>query len=303
MDGSDALQPLAPPQAPLHRDASAPEALQTIAQGCIGQIKTCQRGLNRRSPEALHQVRVALRRWRTALTVFDELLTEDGKNLRGELDWLAGELNEARDLDVFALALEARGRSAEADKAALAGLAAALSQARSRAYERAAQAVRSDRVRRTLWEGARPIQASGLTRVDRTPRAQAVVAKALARRRRQLAQDGPRLRKLDANARHRLRIRAKKARYAAELFGELFGHRRRQRRFTQALKELQDALGELNDVHVGKSLARSLARDVSDVEAGFEAGLIAGARAGREPELLARAGEAYGRFAEVDRFW
>ena len=70
-----------------------------------------------------------------------------------------------------------------------------------------------------------------------------------------------------------------------------------------ALKDLQDTLGELNDIHVGQGLARGLARDAGDVEAGFEAGLIAGERAGREAELLAKAGRAYERFAGVERFW
>ena len=302
MDGTD-LQPVAAARTPLNEGVSALEALQTIARDCIGQIKGCQRGLHARSPEALHQARVALRRWRTALAVFGEILTEEGRSLQGELDWLAGELNEARDLDVFAPCLELRRRAPDADPAGLAALGAALNEAQARAYERAEQALRSERARRAFWEGVRPAQASAQTGDGEPPMARKLVARALDRRRRQLTRGGRRLGKLDAEARHTLRIRAKKARYAAELFGELFGHKRRQRRFTLALKDLQDSLGELNDIHVGGSLAQGLARQAGLAEAGFEAGLIVGARACREAMLTERAGKAYARLAAVDRFW
>jgi CHAD domain-containing protein len=303
VDGADALQLVAPVQPPLIRTASAPDALQTIARACITQIRSCSAGLHRRSPEALHQARVALRRWRTALTVFAALLTDQGRRLRADLDWLARELNEARDLDVFAPALEARGRSPEADREALAQLTEALEQARTRAYERAERALRSERARRVMWEGARPTAAAGHTLAGQAPAARTVVARALARRRRQLLKAGPHFAGLEASERHKLRIRAKKARYAAELFGELFSHRRRQRRFTQAMRDLQDTLGELNDVHVGRRLALELARHTGGAEAGFEAGLIAAAQQGREVRLLTQAEKAYGRLVRAGRFW
>jgi CHAD domain-containing protein len=305
LDGAEAL-PLytAAPQAPLYKSVSPPAALQIIARSCIGQIKVCQRKLRRRSEDALHEARVALRRWRTALSLFDDYLTDDGRRLNRELDWLAGELNEARDLDVFAPSLQIRRRAREADRTALRALADCLDLARARAYERAETALRSERARRLLWEGGRPIHAFSARQGESgSSEARRVVAKSLARRCRQLNKQGPRLAKLEAGARHRLRIRAKKARYAAELFGELFGRPKRQRRFARALKGLQDALGELNDIHVGKTLAQGLALEAGAIEAAFEAGLIAGARSGRETLLLERAGKAYDRFARVGRFW
>jgi CHAD domain-containing protein len=303
VDGSDALQPVAAPRARLRRTVSASDAFEQIARACAGDIRACQRGVGAGSSQAMHQARVALRRWRTALAVFGPLLSEQGRRLRGELAWLAGEMNEARDLDVLAPSLERR-HGGEADATALEALATALTQARARAYQRAVRALRSERARRLLWQGSGAArgcidaEGSGGGRPVRR-----IVAEALTSRRRRLARQGAKLDELDTGARHRLRIGAKKARYAAELFGELFAHPRRQRRFTAALKDLQDTLGELNDIHVGQGLARGLARDAGDVEAGFEAGLIAGERAGREAELLAKAGRAYERFAGVERFW
>lgn len=301
MDGSEALQPIAAPQARLARTISAPDALQLIARACASEIRACQRGVSRGSGEAMHRARVALRRWRTALAVFDDLLTEHGRKMRAELDWLAAEMNDARDLDVFEPCLERRRSTREADAAALGALAGALGQARTRAYRQALEALRSERARRLLWQGAAQscIDRAGAGRGQ----ARRMVAKALARRSRQVARQGARLAELEPGARHQLRIRAKKARYAAELFGELFGHPRRQLRFAHALKGLQDSLGELNDIHVGKGLARALAEQAGGVQAAFEAGLIAGARIGGEAELLGRAAKAYDRFAAVERFW
>ncbi|HEY5410143.1 MAG TPA: CHAD domain-containing protein, partial [Caulobacteraceae bacterium] len=50
---------------------SARQALQLIARACVQQIQAYEPRLMRsRSPEALHQIRVALRRWRAALSLF-----------------------------------------------------------------------------------------------------------------------------------------------------------------------------------------------------------------------------------------
>src|SRR5262252_5193178 len=109
VDGAGLAKRTAAQQLRLEDDVSAPAALQAIARGCIAQIKAQRPSLGARSPEALHQVRVALRRWRTALAVFRSLLTDNGRKLQAELKWLAGELDEARDLDVLAPSLEQRG--------------------------------------------------------------------------------------------------------------------------------------------------------------------------------------------------
>jgi CHAD domain-containing protein len=51
-------------------------------------------------PERLHDMRVATRRMRAAMKVFEGALPERARWLREELRWLAGALGEVRDLDV-----------------------------------------------------------------------------------------------------------------------------------------------------------------------------------------------------------
>ena len=55
-----------------------------------------------RRPEALHQTHVGVRRLHAALSAFKLMVTDDDLGpIEIELKWLAGELDSARDLDVF----------------------------------------------------------------------------------------------------------------------------------------------------------------------------------------------------------
>jgi CHAD domain-containing protein len=62
---------------------------------------------------------------------------------------------------------------------------------------------------------------------------------------------------LTARQRHKLRVAAKKLRYAIELLGSLFDQAELQA-FVKHLKRLQDDLGYANDVHVAHDLLRDL---------------------------------------------
>ena len=63
--------------------------------------------------------------------------------------------------------------------------------------------------------------------------------------------------KLDQPGRHRLRIQAKKLRYAAEFFATVFfgkGASKLRKAFLSALEDMQDCLGELFLVHAAAAL-------------------------------------------------
>jgi CHAD domain-containing protein len=52
-------------------------------------------------PEGLHQARVAVRRLRAAMSLFGELLRDDGTEVKNELKWIMGEFGPAREMDVL----------------------------------------------------------------------------------------------------------------------------------------------------------------------------------------------------------
>jgi len=276
---------------------SANHALQLIARACIQDIHAHEPRLRRsRSPEALHQIRVSLRHWRTAISVFGDANGQE--RAKATLKWLAGELNEARDLDVFADALETRRNGGVGDEA----LWGALERARTEAYARADEALKSDRLRRLLWGTGHPGPQADQT--DDGPSARKMAAAALDHRWRKLKKRGRKLKGMDAEARHHLRIQAKKVRYTTELCGELFGRPKRQARMARALKRMQDSMGVLNDLAVGEAVALKLARRAGSPEAAFAAGVFVGTRAcEEEAAVLKTARSAYSDFAAVDRFW
>jgi CHAD domain-containing protein len=283
------------PRGPL----SARQALQQIARACVQQIQENEPKLRRsRSPEALHQIRVALRRWRTALSIFGPASGPGQGRTKSTLKWLASELNEARDLDVFAAAFEPRRHEDGGAEA----LWTALEAARARAYDQADDALQSDRLRRLLWRTAQTARPAAND--DEGPEARKLAAAALERRWRKLKKRGRNIPRLDPLARHGLRIQAKKVRYGAELCGQMFDHPRRQRKIARALKALQDSLGVLNDLAVGEKVALRLAREAGTPEAAFAAGRLTESRARREAaSVLKQARGAYEDLREAGRFW
>jgi triphosphatase len=124
----------------------------------------------------------------------------------------------------------------------------------------------------------------------------------------QSPQKGKGLAQLDAPSRHRLRILAKKLRYAAEFFASLFpGKQSAQRRdkFLAALERLQHGLGDLNDIAVHEDVITAMGFRCRrlDLERAFAAGVLTGREDARLDTAMAAATEAYTELASVKPFW
>jgi len=289
---------------PPPRDPPAPDLGPSAGQVLRAQGGRCLVGLQASreaflkapSSEPLHEIRVALRRMRTLAVVYRDLLPARGRAARSEMKWLTDELDDARDLDVF---VKAAGPAP--------ALRQALSAARIRAYARAGAALSSARGSKLMTTLEKTLAAPGAQSAVGRTRAAApareAAASALKRWRKRLGGPKTELAALSPTARHELRLRAKKVRYAAELLGDLFGQPTRQRRFAAALRRLQDLLGDLNDIPAGAEVARRLALQSDAPEAAFEAGVLAGAGAGREKSLIKKAQRAYARFWDAHPFW
>ena len=184
-----------------------------------------------------------------------------------------------------------------------------LSQAK--AYDRAVAAVEWDRFCHLLLDFAAWIEAgdwSGRADPEAAAALQAPIGKfaepRLKRLRRQVRRDGRNLSELDPAARHELRIRAKKLRYATEFFGEAFGGGpgRRRGRFLSALKGFQDALGGLNDIDVAERVSAEAVRQAG-ARLAFQAGVLAGARKADEAALCRTAEKCFEAFDDARPFW
>ncbi|HET9161089.1 MAG TPA: CHAD domain-containing protein [Caulobacteraceae bacterium] len=292
----------------LKSDMSAEAAFRSIARSCLVQLTGNGQAMHlSRRPEALHQARIALRRLRSALTIFKPILRDEAfPAVRADLKWTAGELDLTRELDVFIQRLAERPASES-----LENLIARLRQVRDGAYDRGLAALDSPRFAALLLDTALWVETGPWTIGDDPERAalrdEAIdhfAARVLAHRRRRVRKAGRGIGRLDADHRHRLRIEAKKLRYAAEFFENAFPHaHRRRRRFIEALKGLQDELGALNDIAMAEETARHGVYGRGAVDLAFTAGELVGELKAEEPHLLERAETAFDEFRKTRGFW
>jgi len=270
------------------------DAFKRIVQSCIRQYRLNEALLlSSRSPGALHQARVAIRRMRSAFSIFKPMIGDDGSGLRDELKWLASILGDARDLDVLL------------DRAPPGALKDQLGAEREAAYDHVLDILASQRARAILLNVAHWITQSRWiggedAEVDGGQSARVFAAATLTRFRRRIKKGGKDLARIDDEARHEVRKNAKKLRYASEFFASLFARKREQRRhqhFVAGLQELQDRLGTLNDLATAPEVLNRLG--LSD-EAG--AAELVGGRIAKK-KLLARAEEAHDELFDIKKFW
>jgi triphosphatase len=209
--------------------------------------------------EGLHDMRVAIRRMRAALLLFEPALPVRARSLRGELGWIAGRLGEVRDLDIQLEWMESwSGELAADDKASLDDLTTTLQKRRNRSRTRMIGSLDSKRYARLLGRITAVLQKgpSPHSRASRTP-ALAAFPGLIQQRYTSMLAVGKRLRPgSPPDAFHRLRIRCKRLRYAVENARELYGPA--ASKYLDVLIRIQDVLGLHQDACVAKAHLQEL---------------------------------------------
>jgi triphosphatase len=272
-------------------------AFRRVARSCLAQVAANTELFGRlRSPEALHQSRVGLRRLGAALRAF-KTIVDDGvfPRIEAEIRWLPGEFDEARDLDVFIQSAFRPAEQLNLNRDALAAYGKRLIRAQTAAYDRAVAATESARFSTLLLETSEWVQLGPWTNSEDPLQSE--------RRAMPMSEFGPaaldelfhavrktakHLRHTGAEGQHKLRIKTKKLRYACEFFREAFDASKRKRKFMSALKCVLDDLGALNDIAVAGQVGISAARN-QPVEISFVAGQVVGDRQAAEALLAAGA--------------
>lgn len=295
----------------LPADADVALAFRLIARSCVDQLLGNQDCLfEARDPEAVHQMRVALRRLSSAFKLFAEILgTPEAARLREELRWLSARLGPARDAEVFMMEIIAPLTPVFGADPEFQALRAEFEAARVATFADALAALAEPRFTQFVLALAAWIEGGDwLTIADEESRgrlalpARAMAGATLDRLDRSLRKRLRRLASLDAEERHRARIRAKRLRYAVEFFAPLYAAGR-ARRLNHALARLQDQLGHLNDIAVASRTLRSHAERAADPALLWTAGQMAGWHAARIPGLLAAAEEDRRALQKLPRFW
>lgn len=286
--------------------ATVGEALQALGRADLGHLCAALEALRERpEAEAVHQARVATRRLRALLKIFKPLAKDAAaRRLDEELSWLAGEFDNARDLDVFVGEVW-RGAAPGAAFTGKDAFERGLQAVHANAYLRMEAALESPRARAVLLEAAAWLEAGDwatdptLARI-RDASAKAYAAEVLDARRKAVKKRAKRFDELDAHARHRLRLKGKTLRYAAEDLAPLFpDHAERAERFIKAAKAAQDTLGALNDRSVREGLVDLAAHGDADLARAAQRVVLAD----EDRDLLAAAREALKDLKDAKPFW
>jgi CHAD domain-containing protein len=212
--------------------------------------------------DAVHDFRVAARRMRSVLRSTRSMFEKEwSSSLQQELRWIAGELGDARDLDVLLARLR---KDSGADEAPVVKL---LETERRRAWKRARSALAGDRYVKLLDRLAAAVDAPPVRAAELS--LEKVVAREFKKLRRRARNLGP---KANDAQMHRARIGAKRARYAAELAEPVAG--RRARRVVAAAKDFQDVVGAHQDSVVAAERIRAVLGRTKNLETAFAAGRL-----------------------------
>ncbi len=276
---------------------SVEEAFQQMLFNTMAQIQDNVEGVaERHDVESLHQMRVGMRRLRSALSMYKRVLHLP-QDLQQEVDWLATELGDARDWDVLAGATLASVARDLPEPAEIAGVQKAAADIAQEHHVAVAAVVGSARYTRLLLNLTRWVQAMGWH--DDQPTMDAAggqlaqpvtkFARAtLKRDQRRLRRRAAKLSEATPADRHAVRIAAKKTRYAAEFFSSLFSPKTVQP-YIKALTGLQDELGYLNDAAVAHRLLATMPAAQPELAAGvgFVKGFLAARTTNDDKEVIA----------------
>ena len=276
-------------------------------------------------PEPVHQMRVAVRRLRSALAIFRRATGGADaaalfRRLGRELKDLAAILGPARDWDVFLDGAGSDIAGVFAGDKRVASLLAAADRKRQAAYfalttHLAGAAWRDLSLRLALLAVSRPWVVPAPAEPERDEfgelrpadnhanmlgaSAEAYAAQALHRSLKRVTAAGDDLAALAPDALHEARKNGKQLRYACEFFAPLFPSKP-VRRFLEKLEDVQEALGAVNDSHVAASLMEQLA---TGPDRNFATGLVLGFVAASNAPAAKRAGKAWGKLLDQPVFW
>jgi len=283
----------APPlKAAMHCEA----AFRTVASHYLGDLTAQHRASCEGNADALHQMRLALTRLRTAIAFFSPMVAGPQQmRLKDELRWLNAHLGAVRDIDVAIERLnEVNKRRSQAENKLWSRERADKQRnltrvLRSVRYRRLVKSI-SDWIENGSWSTKRGKPAANQRACPVTDYSE----RKLTLWQEKLIKRSRRLREIGAEKRHRLRLMNKRFTYAIESVAGLAseGETSKLRTMLRVLRKAQRSLGQLNDDARYRSLATKLGRGDAEVSKA-----LLGHK--HEKRLLRAAAEAYEKLADL----
>jgi triphosphatase len=301
-----------PRQLQLSGEVSLDDAFTQLLRSALQQLLLNQPAAeDGRNPEGVHQLRIALRRLRCALTMLGSLApSAKVESLRADAKWLASTLAAARNWDVFLGQTLVEVAHACSTVAGFDLVREIAEQRRHNGYVAVRSALTDRRAGRFelalgAWIEQRgwrcDISADRLTELA-APAITAAV-RALAKQHDRVLKRGRHFKRLPLEARHDLRLAVKKLRYAADFFLPLFGEDGTAKRYARRLSRLQERLGRYNDAGTTRHLMAELAPDSMPAPAREALGAVLGWQACRLASAETEVCGVWREFRDAPRPW
>jgi triphosphatase len=298
----------------LHAGMSLSSAFNAITASCLNHLLGNESGmLEGRDVEYLHQMRVAVRRQRSALSIFSPLFGTESTSVARDWTWLTRQIGPIRDWDVFVTETLPLVLAAFPRHSGMLMLRDQCEQLRLRHASLGRDAVLSKRYTRMMLKlgawitaesesslGSAPLP-PGLASNSPEKSLQEFAEKLLARRHKKLKKYGINIMDSSSKELHELRLAVKKQRYAIEFFAGLYPDQAPQP-YSRSLTELQDILGKINDTTTVERLLGELPPE-NDSTVQEAAGIILGWGACRTLEKKRELDRAWEFFYKTDPFW
>lgn len=253
-------------------------------------------------PNGAHQLRIGLRRLRSALHALRPIADRGSlRTFEGCARDMGRCIGTLRDADALISGIHAPAEAAASDKAGFEELREVLARERQRRRDEVRTALRGHawtklQLYLTLW----PRTLEDNPQLERPVMGHA--RKALRKAWKKAAKLGGNLEKLDAEHRHEMRKALKKLRYQAEFFAPLFATDGPER-FIERLKKLQDVFGYINDVRMAPKLVELRKQSGAGEEAARAAGYAEGYHETEAVHVWRHAGGAWLDLKRAKHFW
>ena len=248
-------------------DMRTDEATKTALLAMLDMLEANEAGVrNNLDSEFLHDFRIAVRKTRSA---FNQIKGVFAKHIvdryRNQFAWLGGLTGPARDMDVYLLKFEGYRNMLPAHlRKHLDPLRNVIIDKRDRSYKSLAKGLSGKRYSRLLSD-YREFLTSPAPAKTRLPNAnqpvKLVADQRILKMYRRAMKEGQAIADEDL---HELRKTCKKLRYIIEFFQTLYDADR-MNHLINALKILQDNLGDFNDLHVQKETLGELLEDMESM--------------------------------------
>jgi len=297
---------------PLDPAQTVEQAARDILRECFDQIATniaVVQALD--DPEGPHQLRIGLRRLRSAFSVFRSVFScPEMTRLQDETRWLGQAVGRVRDMDVVLFDIVQREAAAYPDEPALARLAERLLPQAENLRRHLRELLAESRIQRLLIDLARFTETRGwllphdFEQSERLARPVADFAReGINKRWKKVTRQARGIAALDTTQRHELRKELKKLRYVVEFLAPLYPQKR-VGPFVKRLRKLQTIFGELNDAETVKAMFAGRTVDATDDRESERAiGWVTGASLARADCGWAQAKALWRDLEDTKRFW